>query len=177
MAPRWPKLLRPTRAWATCSARLGSFAGLLYAANTADPERAKFYGDIQEQITAISSDLLFFELELNQIEDGDLAVALQTPALGKYRPWLDDLRKEKPYQLEETLEKLFLEKAMTSRSAFDRLFNETMTGLRFEVAGEPEPHSARADAEPPRQSRSRQAARPAPRLWPRSSPRIRAFLR
>ncbi len=119
--------------------RLGSFAGLLYAANTADPERAKFYGDIQEQITAISSDLLFFELEMNRIEDGDLAVALQTPALGKYRPWLDDLRKEKPYQLEETLEKLFLEKAMTSRSAFDRLFNETMTGLRFEVAGEPEP--------------------------------------
>jgi oligoendopeptidase F len=119
--------------------RLGSFAGLLYAANTADPERAKFYGDVQEQITAISSDLLFFELELNKIADADLAVALETPALAKYRPWLDDLRKEKPYQLDEILEKLFLEKAMTSRSAFDRLFNETMTALRFEVAGESEP--------------------------------------
>ena len=119
--------------------RLGSYAGLLYAADTADPDRAKFYGDIQEQITVISSDLLFFELELNKIEDADLAVALQVPALAKYKPWIDDLRKEKPYQLEETLEKLFLEKAMTSRSAFDRLFNETMTGLRFEVAGEPAP--------------------------------------
>jgi oligoendopeptidase F len=119
--------------------RLGSYAGLLYAADTSDPDRAKFYGDIQEQITVISSDLLFFELELNKIEDADLAAALQVPALAKYKPWLDDLRKEKPYQLDETLEKLFLEKAMTSRSAFDRLFNETMTGLRFEVAGEPAP--------------------------------------
>ncbi len=119
--------------------RLGSYAGLLYAADTADPDRAKFYGDIQEQITVISSDLLFFELEFNKIEDADLAVALQVPALAKYKPWIEDLRKEKPYQLDETLEKLFLEKAMTSRSAFDRLFNETMTGLRFEVAGEPAP--------------------------------------
>jgi oligoendopeptidase F len=119
--------------------RLGSYAGLLYAADTSDPDRAKFYGDIQEQITVISSDLLFFELELNKIEDADLAAALQVPALAKYKPWIDDLRKEKPYQLDETLEKLFLEKAMTSRSAFDRLFNETMTGLRFEVAGEPAP--------------------------------------
>jgi len=119
--------------------RLGSYAGLLYAANTADPERAKFYGDIQEKITAISTDLLFFELELNKIEDADLAAALRVPALARYKPWIEDLRKEKPYQLDETLEKLFLEKSQTSRSAFDRLFNETMTGLRFEVEGEPEP--------------------------------------
>ncbi len=119
--------------------RLGSYAGLLYAADTADPDRAKFYGDIQERITVISSDLLFFELELNKIEDADLAAALQVTPLAKYKPWIDDLRKEKPYQLDETLEKLFLEKAMTSRSAFDRLFNETMTGLRFEVPGEPAP--------------------------------------
>ena len=149
--------------------RLGSYAGLLYAADTADSERAKFYGDIQERITAISSDLLFFELELNKIEDADLAAALQVPALAKYKPWIDDLRKEKPYQLDETLEKLFLEKAMTSRSAFDRLFNETMTGLRFEVAGEPVAFAAGADTQLPRQSRPLAARSGRQRRWPRSS--------
>jgi oligoendopeptidase F len=50
-----------------------------------------------------------------------------------------DLRREKPYQLEEKLERLFTEKAQTSRAAFSRLFNETMTALRFPVAGEAEP--------------------------------------
>jgi oligoendopeptidase F len=119
--------------------RLGSFAGLHYAANQADPERARFYGDITEKLTNISSDLIFLELELNQIAEGDVAEALKVPTLARYKPWLDDLRKEKPYQLEEKLEQLFHEKGQTSRGAFNRLFDETMTGLRFPVAGAPEP--------------------------------------
>ena len=119
--------------------RLGSYAGLLYAANTSDPERAKFFGDIQERITNITSDLLFFELELNQIDDALLETAMAAPALARYRPWLTDIRREKPYQLEEKIEKLFHEKSMTARAAWTRLFNETMTALRFPVEGEAEP--------------------------------------
>ena len=119
--------------------KLGSYAGLLYAGNQADPQRAKFYGDISEQLTNISSALIFFELELNQIPDAALAQALKVPALAKYKPWLDDLRKEKPYQLEEKIEQLFHEKSQTGRGAFNRLFNETMTALRFPVEGEAEP--------------------------------------
>ncbi len=56
--------------------RLGSFAGLVYAGDTADPKRAKFYGDVQEKITAASSHLLFFTLELNRIDDGLIEKAL-----------------------------------------------------------------------------------------------------
>ena len=119
--------------------RLGSYAGLLYAGNQADPTRAKFYGDISEKLTAISSDLIFFELELNQIPDADLAAAMTVPALAKYKPWFDDLRKEKPFQLEERIEQLFHEKSQTGRASWNRLFNETMTALRFPVEGEAEP--------------------------------------
>ncbi len=119
--------------------RLGSYAGLLYAADTANPDYAKFYGDIQERLTAITTALIFFELELNQIDDAALARALETPALAHYKPWLDDLRREKPYQLEEKLERVFHEKSITSRASWNRLFNETMTALKFEVAGEKEP--------------------------------------
>ena len=113
--------------------KLGSYAGLLYAADTSNPEHAKFYGDIQEQLTAITTDLIFFELEINQIDDAVLARALEAPALARYKPWFDDLRKEKPYQLEEKLERLFHEKSITARASWNRLFNETMTALRFEV--------------------------------------------
>jgi oligoendopeptidase F len=116
--------------------RIVSYASLLYAADTSDPKRQKFFGDIQEKITAISSKLLFFPLELNRLDDGKLETAMSKSVLGHYRPWLEDLRKEKPYQLEDKLEQLFHEKAVTARGAWDRLFNETMTSLRFETDGE-----------------------------------------
>ncbi|ODR96682.1 oligoendopeptidase F [Methyloceanibacter superfactus] len=116
--------------------RIVSYASLLYAADTADPRRQKFYGDIQEKITAISSKLLFFPLELNRLDDAALESAMSGSELGHFRPWIEDLRKEKPYQLEDKLEQLFHEKAVTSRGAWDRLFNETMTSLRFKVDGE-----------------------------------------
>jgi oligoendopeptidase F len=119
--------------------RLGSYASLLYAGDRADPQRAKFYGDTSEKITTLSADLIFFELELNKIEDAVLGDALKHPALARYKPWFEDLRKEKPYQLDEKLEQLFHERSQTARGAWDRLFNETMTALRFDVAGEPEP--------------------------------------
>ncbi|MFO1173005.1 MAG: M3 family oligoendopeptidase [Hyphomicrobiaceae bacterium] len=116
--------------------RLSSYAGLLYAADTADPQRGKFYGDMQEKLTAITTDLLFFELELNRLDDAKLEALLKEPPLVRFAPWVLDLRKEKPYQLEDKLEQLFHEKSVTSRAAFNRLFNETMTALRFNVGGE-----------------------------------------
>jgi oligoendopeptidase F len=116
--------------------RIVSYASLLYAADTSDPKRQKFFGDIQEKITAISSKLLFFPLELNRLDDKTLETAMEHSELGHYRPWIEDLRKEKPYQLEDKIEQLFHEKAVTSRGAWDRLFSETMTSLRFDVSGE-----------------------------------------
>ncbi len=116
--------------------RIGSFAYLNYVTNTADPARAKLFGDAQDKLTSISTQLLFFELELNRIGDEVMDAALQNEALAHYRPWLTDLRKERPYQLSDELEKLFHEKSMTGPAAWSRLFNETLTGLRFNIGGE-----------------------------------------
>ena len=116
--------------------RIVSYASLLYAADTSDPKRQKFFGDIQEKITTISSKLLFFPLELNRIDDAVLEMALAGSELGHFRPWIEDLRKEKPYQLDDKLEQLFHEKAVTGHGAWNRLFNETMTSLRFDVDGD-----------------------------------------
>jgi oligoendopeptidase F len=115
--------------------RLGSFAGLTYAGNTTDPARAKFYGDMQERITAASLHLLFFTLELNRLDDAALERAMDDPALGHYRPWIEDVRKDKPYQLEDRVEELFHEKSVTGHGAWNRLFDETMASLRFDVEG------------------------------------------
>jgi oligoendopeptidase F len=116
--------------------RLMSFAGLVYSGDTTDPKRAKFYGDTQEKLTAASSELLFFTLELNRLDDAALAAAMGEEPLARYRPWLEDIRKDKPFQLEDRLEQLFHEKSVTGRAAWNRLFDETIASLRFEVRGE-----------------------------------------
>ncbi|WP_250152515.1 M3 family oligoendopeptidase [Ancylobacter radicis] len=116
--------------------RLYSYAGLIYSGDTTDPVRAKFYGDVQEKLTEASTHLLFFTLELNRLDDSKMEAALDGPAFGKYRPWIEDVRAEKPYQLEDRIEQLFHEKGVSSRSAWNRLFDETIAGLRFDVRGE-----------------------------------------
>ena len=116
--------------------RLMSYAGLLYAGDTSDPARAKFYGDLQGRITDISTKLLFFTLEINRIADEAMEAALADGSLAVYRPWIEDLRLERPYQLSDDIERLFHEKSLTGRSAWNRLFDETMSALRFDVDGE-----------------------------------------
>jgi oligoendopeptidase F len=116
--------------------RVGAFAQLHYVGDTTDPKRGQFYGNTSAKLTEISTLLLFFELELNRIDDAALAAKLTDPALAHFKPWIDNLRMEKPYQLDDKLEELFLEKSQTSAAAFNRLFDETLAGLRFEVAGE-----------------------------------------
>jgi len=115
--------------------RVGSYAGLVHAGNTLDPARTKFFGDMQERMTAASTHLLFFTLELNRIDDAMLDAAMADPALGHYRPWLDDVRRYKPYQLEDRVEQLFHEKSVTAYSAWNRHFDASIAKLRFKVAG------------------------------------------
>ena len=116
--------------------RIMSYAGLNYATDTSDPERGKFYGDAQEKLTAASSELLFITLELNRIDDKVLDRVAESEPLSHYRPWLLDIRKEKPYELEDRIEQLLHEKSVTGRTAWNRLFDETLASLLFEIGGE-----------------------------------------
>jgi len=114
--------------------RLGSYAGLVHAGDSVDPAISKFYGDVSERLTNASVHLLFFSLELNRIDDAVIARAMQTPELAHYRPWIEDLRKDKPYQLEDRVEQLFHEKSQSGYAAWNRLFDQTISALRFKVA-------------------------------------------
>ena len=110
--------------------RIMAYASLLYASDTSNPAIAKFYGDAQERVTALAGDVLFFELELNRLDDSKLNGAMAAPALGHYRPWLEDIRKEKPHQLADDLERLFLDKSVSAAAAWNRLFDDTMAALQ-----------------------------------------------
>lgn len=126
--------------------RLYSYAGLLYATDTTAPAHGKLYGDVQAQAATISADMLFFTLELNDIEDERLErLMVDCSALERYRPWLRDLRLEKPFQLDDAQERLLLEKSVTGRGAWNRLFDDTMARLRFDVSGQSLPLEATLD--------------------------------
>ncbi|ABD89500.1 M3 family oligoendopeptidase [Rhodopseudomonas palustris] len=113
--------------------RLASYAGLIHAGDSVDPKLSKFYGDVSERLTAASVHLLFFALELNRVDDAVMEMAMQAPELGHYRPWIEDSRKDKPYQLEDRIEQLFHEKSQTGYGAFNRLFDQTISALRFKL--------------------------------------------
>jgi oligoendopeptidase F len=117
--------------------RIGSYAGLAYYSDMTDPANGKFFADTSAAITDMAGNLLFFSLELNRVEDAVLEAAMSQDAVaGHFRPWIEDLRKEKPYQLEDRIEQLFLEKSQTAAAAWNRLFNETQAELKFELDGE-----------------------------------------
>ncbi|WP_377841917.1 M3 family oligoendopeptidase [Bosea sp. UC22_33] len=116
--------------------RIGAYAGLVYSGDTTDPQRAKFYGDTQDKLNAAITELLFFELELNRIEPELLAKVANQAPLSHWKPWLEDLAKDKPHQLDDRIEALFHEKSMTGAAAWNRLFDETIASLRFIVDGE-----------------------------------------
>ncbi|MEM7742617.1 MAG: M3 family oligoendopeptidase [Pseudomonadota bacterium] len=117
--------------------RIMSFAGLLYQQNTQDPARAKFMGDAQVRVTDLTQPLVFFSLELNKLPEEHVGTCLaESAALVRYKPWIDRLRALAPYQLSDELEKFLHDQSVVGATAWNRLFDETMAGLQFDVDGE-----------------------------------------
>ena len=116
--------------------RAASYAQLLHAANTEDPEIGRFFQTVQERATEVGTKILFVTLELNRIEDQELEAKLAASAkLAHYRPWIRDVRSFRPHQLDDAIEQVLHEKAITGRRAWNRLFDETMAALRFPYDG------------------------------------------
>jgi oligoendopeptidase F len=113
--------------------RLSSYAQLLFAGESTDPGIGQFYQTIREQVTAISSDLIFFTLELNRMSDSVLEAKLADPALAHYGPWLRDLRVFRPHQMTDDLEKISHERDLTANGAWVRLFDETIAAMRIRL--------------------------------------------
>jgi len=116
--------------------RIMSYAGLRYYQLTTDADRAKFMSDAQEKITNFTTPLVFFTLELNRLGDDHLDGRFnRNEALARYKPVFDRIRAMKPYQLSDEMEK-FLHDLGVVGDAWERMFDETIAGLTFEVNGE-----------------------------------------
>tara|TARA_R110002124_G_scaffold43327_6_gene133067 strand:+ start:2966 stop:4798 length:1833 start_codon:yes stop_codon:yes gene_type:complete len=117
--------------------RIMSFAGLRYYQVTTDGDRAKFMSDCQDKLTNFTTPLVFFSLEFNRIDDDAYDALMAANAdLARYRPALDRMRAMKPYQLSDELEKFLHDTSVVGANAWNKLFDETIAGLTFDVNGE-----------------------------------------
>ncbi len=136
---RGERIAKAVRDYEVLSDGLGkimSFAGLLHAGNMTDPEISQFFQTMKERATVISSETLFFTLELNRLDEAKYQEKLQVPELAHYKPWLSEVRSYKDHQLSDELEAFLLEQSVSGRGAWVRLFDETMASLRFPFQGE-----------------------------------------
>ncbi len=115
--------------------KIMSYAHLLVAEDGNNEKNKIFYQQMQEQITNIASSIVFFSLELNEVSNAKLNKIYADKKLEPYKNWIKNIRKLKPYQLDVKTEKLLQEKSITSRSAWVRLFDDTIASLKFPFKG------------------------------------------
>ena len=113
--------------------KLGNYAFLIYATNMDVPEIVQFYQDINEKLTEISSDLIFFTNEINATSDDDFKKLIN--GSGKYKNWLINIRRFKDHQLDEKSEQILLDKNLTASSSWVRFFEERINDLKFNIDG------------------------------------------
>ena len=115
--------------------RLGVFAYLNMVTRMKDAKAVAFYQSIDERMTDYAKPSVFFTLELNQLDDACFKRLLRDPGVSVYRPFLERVRRFKPYELSEAVEKIFLEKSVTSGGAWRRLYDEHSAALEYTVDG------------------------------------------
>ena len=113
--------------------KLGNFAFLTYATNMDVPEIVQFYQDINEKLTEISSNLIFFTNEINENSNENFQKLVN--GSGKYKNWLVNIRRFKDHQLDEKSEQIILDKNLTANSSWVRFFEEQINDLKFKIDG------------------------------------------
>jgi oligoendopeptidase F len=118
--------------------RAGSYAGLRFAVDTADPANGALMARVQEQGTQVETKLLFFELEWAALDDERVEELLQADGLETSRHHLRTIRRYRPHLLSEPEERLLSEKSVTGRDAWTRLFSELTSAVRVHLDDSPD---------------------------------------
>ena len=111
--------------------KLGNYAFLVYATNMNDEEVVQFYQGINEKLTEISSNLIFFTNETNSLSEEKFEKLVL--GSGRYKNWLINIRRYKDHQLDEKSEQIFLDKNLTANSSWVRFFEEQINDLKFDI--------------------------------------------
>ncbi|HEY5514307.1 MAG TPA: M3 family oligoendopeptidase [Geomonas sp.] len=114
------------------------YAHLLFAADSENDENKLLSQKSAEFGNLMGRELLFFDLEIIQMEEEPFQALQNDSQLAPYRHFLEAMRKFRPHTLTEREESLISQKSLTGVQAFCRLFDEVSASLRYslEIDGE-----------------------------------------
>jgi oligoendopeptidase F len=112
------------------------FAHLWFATDMADAPRGALLARLTEAGAALDTQLLFFGLELADLDDESAEALLAADVLERWRHWLRSVRKFRPYLLSEPEEKIVTEKSVSGVSAWARLYEELLGAVKVDLDGE-----------------------------------------
>ncbi len=111
--------------------KLGTFSFLNFTTQMANAKAGALDQRIHELYSKCGTEIVFFELEWNQVGDQQALTLLNSPQLSQYRHYLEAQRRYRPHQLSELEEKLLLEKEAVGRNAWTTLFSKILSDLKF----------------------------------------------
>jgi oligoendopeptidase F len=113
--------------------RAGTYAGLRFSTDTANPTYGALMQKVQERDTEIETTLLFFDLEWAALSDEQAAGLLGSDALDFARHHLLNVRRYREHMRSEPEEKILAEKSVTGAGAWSRLFDELTSAIEVEL--------------------------------------------
>jgi oligoendopeptidase F len=113
--------------------RAGTYAGLCFSVDTADPAAGALMQEVQERGTEIETTLLFFELEWAALTDEQADRLLSDERLTFCAHYLRTARRYRDHLLSEPEEKILAEKGVTGSSAWSRLFDELTSAIEVRL--------------------------------------------
>lgn len=125
--------LREIEAISEIMGKLGSYAGLLTAADTANAANRRLDDRLRQTLVERENQLTFFELGWLSVDDETAAKLIDDPALANYAHYLSAARRYKPHTKSEPEEMLMNQKSLTARSAWVNLFDEFVASLEYHL--------------------------------------------
>lgn len=134
-AEEFAESLRDYEQISILSGILGEYAYLNMCTQMKNKEAMAFYQNISEKLTDYAKPTVFYSLEINKLDDSKIEQLLKDKGVAAYKHWLKRIRRYKKYELSEPVEEVFLEKSVTSSSAWVRLYEEHSSRLKYFVDG------------------------------------------
>ena len=125
------------------AAKPAVYANLRFAADTSSAELGGFLQEQTERSSEVRVKLMFFDLELQAVEEAVMAERLKSDSLANFRHHIRNVRLNTPYMLSEVEEVLLEETANVGSRAWVRLHDEVTANHEFMFT---DPHSGETTA-------------------------------